>query len=222
MKRLLVFLVLLAGCQARVMEQSKPIVQDNSKYVLMILLDMSGSFQQFMAEDGKAYEFSLQVVDRYFRDRINSPDRLVIAQISANDKVLLWEGTPMQLRQDFPSASAFRQFLIEKSDPYGSIVHYGVGKAVRYIRSDPEVISGQAKSAIFVLSDMQDTTGNDDSMERMMGEIRHYGDIGGVMGFYYLDQNIVYEYRMQLASSGLAEYIVEADIVGRPTLPEIP
>src|SRR5689334_16519888 len=70
--------------------------------VVAVLLDLSGSFQDKLIEDGTAHAFFLAVVEEYSRGRIGENDELIIGQISAGSTpALVWQGTPMQLRQDF-------------------------------------------------------------------------------------------------------------------------
>src|SRR3989442_11933800 len=101
-----------------------------------------------MTRDGKGYEFTMRVADRYFRNSIGSNNRLIIAQLSATDRALLWDGTPVQLRQDFPSANEFRQFLLKKSHPAGSRIYDGIADAFEYVLSDQGVASSKTRTAV--------------------------------------------------------------------------
>ena len=84
--RMTLALILLALCFTGCGEHrntgpgaAKPTFQreESSKQVVMIVMDLSGSFTSKMAEDGEAYEFAIHVIDRYFRrrDPINLPFR---------------------------------------------------------------------------------------------------------------------------------------------------
>src|SRR6185369_3515131 len=99
---LIACLVLLAGCEQRV-EQQTVFEPDEGEYVLTVVLDLSGSFRQLL--DEKAWAFLCQVIDRYFEDRIGHNDKLIIAQLSASERALLWQGTPLELRQEFKSGA---------------------------------------------------------------------------------------------------------------------
>ncbi|MCA9077359.1 MAG: hypothetical protein KDA93_20195 [Planctomycetaceae bacterium] len=217
----ILFLLLLCGCEARRQSQSNSstFAHQESQYVLTVLLDMSGSFQHEMTDGGKAHRFNMRIIDRYFRDRLGNNDQLVIAQISGESRTLLWQGTPLQLRKDFPSATAFGEFLKSKSDPHGSLVHDAIASTVDYILADPNVSNGTAKSALFVLSDLADTSSSPESKERALQSLAAYGQAGGVVGLYYVDQSLVPEWRTNLRLAGVQESCVEADIVGTPNLP---
>src|ERR1051326_946905 len=93
--------LLLAGC-SRYSEQTDAeqisLGREDADYMVVIALDLSGSFADKMAREGKAYEFTTRVVDKYFRNSIGSNNRIVIAELSATNRPLLWDGTPVQLR----------------------------------------------------------------------------------------------------------------------------
>lgn len=218
---LLALVVGAAGCGKR-RESSESTFgnEAESEYVLTVVVDLSGSFSELMAEEGRAYEFLLQVIDRYFRDRIGLNDKLIIAQISANERALLWEGTPTQLRRDFATPEAFRDMLRAKADPRASRVHDALCSAIDYVTGDPAVSGGRAKSAIFVLSDMVEYSADPDASEqRMVRALRNYGKCGGVFGVYYCDQLAVHDWQQRLKEAGIREFHVESEIVGNPSLP---
>lgn len=210
------------GCQKRIERPDYILKPDDGEYVLTILLDMSGSFSSMMADDGKAYAFVCQVLDKYFRDRLGTQDRLILAQLSGNERALLWQGTPAELRQEFASASEFRDFLMAKADPNSSLIHAGLAQAVEYSLEDPVVVSGKGKPAVFVLSDMLDTSvESEQSKKRAVAALADFGKKGGVVGIYYVDTLLCSQWRQIVRDAGFspAHYRVEADIVGRPALP---
>jgi hypothetical protein len=221
MIRLAICLSILLGCGCDKRRQAPTTfaVRDESQYVLIILLDLSGSFHQQMTEGGQAHRFSMQVIDHYFRERIGTNDKLIIAQISGEERALLWEGTPLQLQKDFPSSTAFGEFLRSKANPDASLVYEAIIHTIDYVLSDPSVSSGNAKSAIFVLSDMSDNGSKPESKQRALQALAAYGESGGVVGLYYVDQLLVPEWRTILRDAGIPEICVESDIVGRPNLP---
>jgi hypothetical protein len=214
-------LACLSGCQNRT--ESEAVFQpDDGEYVLTIVLDLSSSFSELMAEDGKAWSFVCQVIDKYFRDRIGQNDKLIVAQLSASDRALLWYGTPLQLRQEFASGSAFRDWLVSKADPSGSRVYDGIVQAVGYTLADPIVSSGKGKSAVFILSDMVDNgSGAVEGREKAIRALAEVGKSGGVVGLYYVDVRHCSLWNQLLRDAGIpaSNLHVEADIVGHPVLP---
>ena len=186
---------------------------DDGQYVLTVAVDMSSSFEE--ARNEKAWEFLCQVVDRYFRDRIGRNDKLILAQLSENDRALLWKGTPLELRQKFSTAGEFRQWVESKSDPNGSRLYDGIVQAVEYAESD----RGKGRSAVFILSDMIDST-EGGARDRAVNALARIGKQGGV-GLYYVDVKQCKLWEKLLRDAGVPEenMVIEADIVGHPTLP---
>ena len=226
-RRLVIALALLAllstqsGCEPRHEnpDHASPIVHQDSEYVLAILLDLSGSFTELMTKDGKAYRFAMRVADKYLR-RMDSNDRLIISQLSATNKALLWDGSPIALRRSFPSANAFRDFLLSKSDPNGSRIHDGIADTLDYLLALPGVQSGKTKSALFVLSDMIDNAPEPEkSKERLLQALAAYGRAGGGVAFLWVDSSLVLPWRTHLKDAGIAHFAVESEIVVDPPLP---
>jgi len=217
----LTFAVLLAcGCTPRVQTAPSTVfAPPEDEHVCCIVFDLSGSFTQHMIDGGAAYEFALQVIDRYFRDRIGTRDKIVIAQISAADRFLLWHGTPQELRQQFPSADDFRTFLSQHADPAGSRVFDGVSQAVRYVLTEPAVVAG-AKPAVFVLSDLLDTSPDvEECLNRTKDALKELGEKDGTIGFYYVAHDLVSDWRAWLQTTGVRHSVVTSEIVATPELP---
>ena len=62
---------------------------DDREYerVVVVGIDLSGSFLELMAEQGKAWEFLLRVIDRYLRGGAN--EKLILVQLSGNTRALI-------------------------------------------------------------------------------------------------------------------------------------
>lgn len=219
---LLVAVLLFTGCAKRQEQQVTSTFQPrDSEYVLAVVIDLSGSFAEMMADDGKAHAFLLYVLDRYFRDRIGTNDRVVLSQISSSGKSLLWDGTPTQLRREFPTPEQFRDFLLARSVPDGSFVHESLADTLEYIMSDPNIVAGTAKPAMFVLSDMVDTGQKTANLkQRLLGSLAKYAQLGGVVGLYFVDEHRLFAWRRILQEAGMRDCIVESQIVSSPTLPQ--
>jgi hypothetical protein len=221
MYRLASFVLVLffVGCQKRVGEPETVFQEEDGEYVLTIVMDLSSSFQELMAEDGKAWEFVCQIIDKYFRDRIGHNDKLILAQLSASDRALVWKGSPLELRQEFASASEFHEWISSKADPNGSRLYDGIVQAVEYTMSDPIIADGRGRSAVFVLSDMVDS-GGDVGRERAVKALAEVGKTGGV-GLYYVDVKRCGLWEKLLLDAGIParNVSVQADIVGHPSLP---
>src|SRR5437764_2878152 len=184
--------LLSAGCTKHSEQQDAASVslgREDADLMVVIALDLSGSFADKMTREGKGYEFTMRVADNYFRNAIGTKNRIVVAQLSAPGRQpLLWDGTPVELRRDFPSAAEFREFLLSKSHPAGSRIHDGVADALDYVLSDPGVANGKTRAALFVLSDFDDNAPNPkQSEERLVQSLNTFAKKHGVVGFYFLE-----------------------------------
>lgn len=214
----------LVGCTPRANSSrgDAVVLREERGCVVTVLLDLSGSFRSKMVEGGKAHAFCLAILDTYFKDRIGEKDEIVIAQVSGEDRALLWQGTPLQLRRDFSDPTRFRDFLEYRANPKQSKVFQNMAKCLEYASSDPDVVNGKATTAVFVLSDMLDNDPDRDAArERLKKALETFASRDGVLGCYYVDQEIIAKCREFLATSGLRKFTVEADIVGNPQLPVI-
>ena len=211
----------LPSCEQRRAEQTSILPEQECEYLMAVVVDMSGSYAMQMQTDaGKAYRFLLLLVDRFFRDRIGSNDKIVIAQVSGAEKSLLWDGSPRALRQRFPNAEKFREFLLAGSDPMGSRVHDGVADTLDYIMGYPGVVNGETKSALFVMSDMDDNFPEAErSKARLLQSLTAYSRLGGVVGFYWVDQSLVPVWRDGLREAGSDRAVVESEIAEEPLIP---
>ena len=200
-------------------QEAVTVGREDAECMVMICVDLSGSFADRMADDGKAYEFTLRVTDTYFRNSVGTNNRILIGQLSGTDRSLLWDGTPVELRRDFPSAGKFRDFLLKRSNPGGSRIHDGIAEAFDYVLSDPGVAGGKTRTAMFVLSDMIDNLSDPKSEERLAGSLQAFGKTKGVAGFYFLEHGRVPTWRQHLRQSGIRNWVCESEIVAYPTLP---
>jgi hypothetical protein len=188
---------------------------------LTIVLDLSSSCEQLMGPSGEGYEFMLKLIDRYFRSRLGTDDQLILARIGGDNRPLLWEGTPLELRRQF-SASAFRQFLVDNADSNGSRVYAGVSRAVEYALSrQGDDVSG-ARNACLILSDfVENDPTQTGSADRMFDTLAKYSEAGGALGFYFVDQNVAPYLEKHLTEAGIENFCVQSEVVASPVLPNL-
>src|SRR5207247_699063 len=107
------------------------------------VLDTSGSFLPKMFREwgggGRGYKFFMKACEQYFHNRMGDHDRILISQLSANNRTLLWEGAPIALRKRFGSAAALEKFILENSESNGSRVHAALADTFDYISGLPGV-----------------------------------------------------------------------------------
>jgi len=211
--------LVLAGC-ARRKEYGPVSFESDVEQRTVVAIDMSISFVELMAEQGHAYAFLMRVLDQYGQDKTS--DHIIIAQLSGNDRPLLFEGTAQELRNKFPNARAFRDFLISKSNPDASRIADGVSDVLEYVMRDPNVRSGTVKTCCLVLSDLDNNvvSARGDTSSRFRKALADYKQCGGVLGFYYAsdDAEVVAPWIRGLNESGIP-YQMEAGVRDYPTLP---
>jgi hypothetical protein len=213
-------LALLGGCDSGTEEKNAVTVKgDDPDCLIFVGIDLSGSFYEFMTKDGQAHKFLMRVIDTYFRNSIGANNRIVIAQLSATQRALLWDGSPVQLRQQFPSSEKFQDFLQRKCNPNGSRIYDGIADGFDYVLSDPAVSDGKTKTAVFVLSDFIDNLSDPKAEDRLARSLTAYAKTKGVIGFYFLEHSRVSGWRQHLRDAGIKQWVCESEIVASPTLP---
>lgn len=210
------------GCQQRNPDESAALTDQEAEHLLVVVIDLSGSYAQFMTEDGRAYQFLMRLIGRFFHDRIGSNDRIVISQISSPHlkQTLLWEGSPRAFAGEFQTAAGFRTFLLAHSDPNGSRVHDTIADAIEYVLDYPGVAEKRTKTAVIALTDMLDNAAEPEkSRQRLQDALGKYGRCGGIVGLYWVEQTLVSPWRQRLREARLKEMKVESEIVVQPDLP---
>lgn len=217
---LLLGLLLVPGCEE--VDQSAAFQPDESGTVIMVVMDLSPSFQHHMVDDGAAYDFVMHALHAYHDSRIGSKDRLLLAQISGTRKSVMFDGSPEELRDRYPTAEDFRRFLAEKARPNGSLVHLATAHALEYMMTLENVASRKAKSVVLVISDMEDNGPKPvESEERLMKAFTDYMHLGGAIGLYYCDQLQMVKWRKKFRDAGFTMYAIETDPRGKPALPKL-
>ena len=195
---------------------------DELDAVLAIIIDLSGSFAG--SWDDKAYPLFLNLMDRFFTGAAGSESRVIIGQLSGNDDVLLFQGTPSELRTRFQSPEELNAYLSEHSNPRSSPVFKATRRAVDYVASMPDV-TNNTRSLVVVLSDLVDSETNPQSRTNsghaMVEALQRYRAKGGGLAFYYVDQNEEDRWHRIMTKSGYTPgtYVIENEIVENPTLP---
>jgi hypothetical protein len=214
-------LLALSGCETYVPVETPPIGTIERDYLLCFVLDTSGSFTPRMfSGDQLAYRFFLKASDQFFRNRMGPRDRILISQLSANNRTLLWEGSPLAMRRQFGSSAALQQFIEERSDPSGSRVYAAVADSLDYIHQLPGVREGKTTVCVLVLSDLMDSSATPDAdRQRMLDAFSQFARTKACIGLYWVDQLFTNEFRKYLNDAGIKTYVVESDVVNDPVLP---
>lgn len=212
---------LTGGCQRRERESS-PFAQEETEQVLVLVFDLSSSFSERMRPGGPALEFALKTIDQYFRTRIGTQDKIVLAQLSASGQPLLFEGTPQELRKKFSDATAFYEYLQSQAKPGGSRVYDGVRRTVEYLQKIQQTKYPSAKGMLLVLSDMEDSNAENKAAGRaMLQALADYGAGGATLGFYFVSPAVGPYLDQHLRELGVTNFRVESSIVTAPLVPTI-
>jgi len=196
----------LSGCEP---PREQVFNDRESEFVATILLDLSGSFVEELSDGG--WDFLQTVLEQYFRHRAGSGDDLIIiAKISADTRTLLWQGTPRDLRERFPTPEEFKSFLVQNVDSSGSRVHEAISESLRFTMADQNVASGHARSALLVLSDMVQQPESEESEEEVTRMLTDYGRCGGVVGLFYVDEELVFPWKERLRQCGVRHTVCDS------------
>lgn len=216
--------IVLGGCARRRNDKPTPPIgfqEDEAEMIINVAVDLSGSFEEMMVTNGMAYQFLIELIDRYYIGRIGSKDRLILSQISGSDKPLLWEGSPFQLRLDYPTPDKFREFLLSKSDRNSSRVYESIGKSLNYMLRQPVVAHGRAQCGLFVLSDLVDSSTNKVAGEELvMKSLKRFAKVGGIFAFYFVDQGEMPKWMDRFEAAGFHDVILMGYVNGHPPFPE--
>lgn len=212
-------MILFVGCQRRSDESRTGFDEPQSEYVLALVLDLSSSSVDLFNEDQAGYEFMMKLIDHYMISVPGDAGRIVLVQISASDNPLLWEGSPLQLQQDFSSPNEFREMLLAASKPSRSRVNEGLAKTLKYLLKHRSIRQG-AKPGIFVLSDMEDNGAFGSRYEaEVLESLKEFGRRGGISGLYFVNQSLVEKWEKHFRDAELADFRVTPDFVVHPPLP---
>lgn len=213
------FLITVPGCERRSETNISPLQPAEYSYVLAIVLDMSGSYAAQMEE--RAYPFFLEASQDFFEKRIGEEgDRILIAQLSAEQKALLWQGHPESLGQSFPTGESFKQYLTARSNPGGSRVYASVSETLNYLM-DLTSDSPDTQLLVLVLSDMESNGEEEEASRKEVQQVlRRFSKRNGAIGLYWVSQYRMEEWRQLLRDAGVEHFRVESEIVVDPKLPE--
>lgn len=207
-------LAVFVGCQRRDTSAKVTWEQEPTKYTLLIVADI-----EVVKSDPRSYDFVIHAIDRYASDRMGEHDQVIISQISGNDRPLLFQGTPRELRRAMPNHEEFRNYLIAHSDP-GRRLHEGLAESFDYVLNTSSVSRGKAVPVTLIISSMKEGENEASaSKERFINALIKYHQAGGQMAFYFCDQQRMAWVREQTAKAGMTWTLLEGNPNGHPPLP---
>ncbi|QDT57084.1 hypothetical protein Pan44_51500 [Caulifigura coniformis] len=215
----LMVLLLASGCiESPSVSESPPFDEQPLSAVLAIQIDLSGSFSGYW--DDKAYRLFLDISDRFFQEAMGKETKLVISQLSGNDKVLLFEGRPSDLRKRFKTPQELNAFLKRHSDASGSRVYDATTRTLDYVGTISGV-SPETKLLTVILSDMQDSDSKADAENRLRESLRKYQERGGALALYFVAESERERWNGLLNDAGFRPgyFVIESELTSSPRLP---
>lgn len=217
------FCLLVSGCiESQSVSKAAPFDEQPLEAVLAIVIDQSGSFSGYW--DDKAYTLFLDLSNRFFQGAVGKETKLVLSQLSGNDKVLLFEGRPADLRKRFKSPQELNQFLKQNADASGSRVYDATTRTLDYVRTISGVTS-DTKLLCVLLSDMQDSEGNPAirtaSEDRLRASLNQYQQQGGALALYFVAESERPRWNVWLHDAGFTagHFVIESNLTSSPRLP---
>ncbi len=187
------------GCiKKREQARSSPFKETESEYILAIVLDMSGSFAEHMQDDDpRAYDYFMRITQKFFRERMEQTDRVLLVQLSTGDP-LLWDGPPTALKSAFPTSQAFGKFLQDKSGG-GSMVYSSIADTLDYLTTR-QGVTDNTRLLTVVLSDLLDNDPDGQAAKvRLESALDRYHQKDGYLAFYWAHQSVIPDWRKMLS-----------------------
>jgi hypothetical protein len=206
----------LAGCTKYQPPAAAPAVKTRrASYVLAIVIDMSSSFDELMAEKG--FPFVQRVMRDFYRNRAGEDDVLIIGQVSALPVAPIFEGSPKSFMRLHGSQSKFMQLLKSKSHPSGSRINDGVADvarwAARYMTDDNQTF-------LCCLTDWEENFPEPEKSEaRLVEALRLYTRPKTYVGCYFADLRFIDRVERDLKLAGVTNYVVRSGIEADPPMP---
>lgn len=220
---LLVTLLLASGCIVATPKSKRaPLETKPVDAVLVVGVDLSGSFAADFSE--RAYPLLLNVMQSFFVEQMGDDCKVVLSQISSHDDVVLFEGTPRDLRRRFPSPDALAAFLLANSKPNSSPVFKAMNQTLHYVNQMAD-IGEQTEVLTVVISDLRDSEKDRAVWKkkgfRMLEELKRYQQRGGAIALYYVDleQVDLWKRILEAAKFEPGMFVISNDLVEDPQLP---
>lgn len=220
---LVALLLLASGCVVSAPKaKSIPLEVEPLEAVLVVGVDLSGSFANDFSE--RAYPLLLNVMQKFFVAQMGSNCKVVLAQISAQEDAVLFEGTPRDLRRRFSDPDALSKFLLANSKPDGSPVFESMKKMLHYVNQMADIDS-ETKVLSVVISDLNNSDEGQAAWkkkgESMLAELKVYQKLGGALALFYVDREQVDLWKRIFAAAKFEPgmFMISNDLVEDPQLP---
>ncbi|WP_461507062.1 hypothetical protein [Rhodopirellula baltica] len=218
----------MSGCVAKVEREAKPVFDTKPLDACLVMnMDLSGSFAADFGE--RAYPLMLQITNEFFRAQSGADTKVVLAQMSGHvgqDQVVLFEGTPKELRQRFNSPDDLSTFLLANSDPNRSPIFEAMGEAIGYVNRMPTVTK-ETRLLTVTISDLVESETDSDKRRAagrvMVGELEKYQQLGGALALFYVSVGETERWQKILDRSGFqaGQYVIANTLNDNPPMPRM-
>ncbi|MEP2310670.1 MAG: hypothetical protein ABJ208_15965 [Rhodopirellula bahusiensis] len=216
--------LLSTGCMKKTDTVHRPVFEERSLDACLVLsIDLSSSFAADFGE--RAYPMVLGLVQSFTDQSLGGDCKIVLSQMSGHDQVVLFEGSPGELRHRFGSPEAMAAFLLENSKPNASPVYVATRKTIDYVNAMPDVTE-QTRTVTVLLSDLVDSEQHQPTKSRegfrMLDALTRYRESGGNLALYYVAQNEVPRWNEIIERAGFepGHFAVHNALASSPSLPE--
>lgn len=213
----------LGGCIRKTHSVHRPAFETKSlEACLVIAVDLSGSFAHDFGE--RAYPMVLGLMESFTDQSMGGDCKIVLSQMSGHDQIILFEGSPDELRHRFRSPEAMGDFLRQHSDPKHSPVYVATRATIDYVNAMPDV-TDQTRTVTVLLSDMVDSEIDQPTKSRegyrMLAALTRYRESGGNLALYYVAQDEVWRWNEIIARAGFepGQYAINNALNSNPELP---
>lgn len=211
MKKLLMLLLLVAGCSPHLGDESVDF-GEGAEDQLLLVIQQDGVFRERLG--AKVDAFAMAVLEKYFRGKADG--RLIIAQTTDKER-LIWEGTARDLKDQFKSPKELRAFILSKAAPKVRL-YESLRRSIQYFLTDDMIKSGRARVAVILISDMVD----EESDEKEEGYLNHQlSELAwrkGNIALYFCSDDQILRWHHRLVFYGLKPHVT-GDQVLKPKLP---
>lgn len=187
-------------------------------YVLIIVLDLSGSYVHYM-NNGKAWNAVNKTIREFYRNRMGEHDKLVLGQISGRTVAPIFSGSPKAFGRECQSAGSFKELLSKQSDPAGSPVHASTEATLRYGMT---FMSPTNSTFLAVFSDFDENFPEPQKTEAsLVATLAEFAKKGGACGLYWLSLDQVTKWQENLTKAGFPanKMVVSGVIEAEPVFP---
>ncbi|QDV42539.1 hypothetical protein Enr13x_23870 [Stieleria neptunia] len=215
--------IAFSGCVKKQETVDRPVFEPYEiDSCLAISIDLSGSFANDFGE--RAYPLVLDLMDTFTDQSMGAECKIVLSQMSGHDQVVLFEGSPAELRHEFGSPEQMATFLRDHSKPDRSPIYVATRKTVDYVNL-MNGISEKTRVLTVILSDMRDSESDQSKRSqegfRMLASLETYRERGGSLALYFVEQEEVPRWKEILGRAGFAEgqFVISNSLESNPQLP---